>query len=1356
MSNIPNPESRSVRRRRLLTMGTSYALGTFNDNFFKQAGLLLAAAAALYNVQGIATLLFGLPFVAFSAWTGWLADRMPKKRIVVWSKAIEILAMSLGIWALYTLSWPGIVFVVFFMGLQSTFFSPAINGSIPENFDAAEVPRVNALLKLATTLTILLGIALAGPFLDLPAPGFMEKYLPAGDNAFGRLALGVFAVTVSVIGFVAALLIKSRPNPVRSQAPFPWRGPIDSARHAMTCRREDRPLFLALLSEAFFYFFSSFVVLCITNLGKQQLGLSMTMTSLLSVALMAGVCAGSLLAGRWAVQNWSRHLVPAGLGMALCLLASSFCPYFPEGSRLPLIFLLFALTGFFGGIYLIPVVSFEQVRPAPDEKGKILGISNFACFTGIMISGPLCGFLLAPVVSIGPLHWQFEALRGLTPAMLMGGAALVAIVFMLGMSRALKRAGAAPATLGSARPGLLGYLVRALFSLRYRVRAKGLDDIAFGPGEKPIIFLPNHPALVDPLLVYAQLIGARPRPLADEGRMSGLWGRLANLYLQAVEIPDLSKVSGAEAGRLVQRGLDNLVDTLQAGHSILFYPAGRIYRSGQEALGGNSGLARLLEKRPDARLVLVRTGGLWGSSSSWAGARGNPSFTGFLLRGLRDLLINLIFFMPRRPVEMEFTEVKDLPMAARPDSAGEVNRKMLNAWLEKFYNAGPQPAPQAAIAVPRYFWQGRKPYQLPESAYEPKSNEQAAQLAAIKPETRQAVYDVLREAARLEPDHPITDQQRLNADLDLDSLSMMEVVTGLEERLNVSISDPERLITVQDALLAVSGQAGEAAADKRQVAQAWFTPTRAREIDLDVLGGNIPDAFLRLTRRFPKEIVSGDRAGVRNRRGMLTAALVLAGRIKSLPGQRVGLMLPAAPAALGVWLAAMLAGKETVFFNWTVGQANLKHCIELTGVRHILTSATLLDRLERQGLSFDTLPAEWHSLERLAASLKLGEKLRGLIKARLTRSFAGCPVAENAAILFTSGSETLPKAVPLTHANLLNNASDAIRVLGLGADEKVVAMLPPFHSFGLLADLVLPLAFGLRAAFHPNPTESAKLVELIHDFKLTLLPATPTFLDAVLERAKGSDDLASLRFAFVGAEKCPEHVYRAFAAICPQAALCEGYGITECSPVVSVNRPGDAVPGTIGQALPSVQTALVREEDGLILGDAPTGETGMLLVRGPSIFKGYLGDAPSPFVEYKGQSWYSTGDLVSLDAEGRITFRGRLKRFVKIGGEMISLPQIENALLAAFDGQAEALADAPAEGPSLAVEAGPEEAGAEIVLFTTLRLSLPEVNAALRRAGLSALYNVKRLVEVKEIPLLGTGKTDYRSLKEQLCKKEGV
>ena len=500
-------------------------------------------------------------------------------------------------------------------------------------------------------------------------------------------------------------------------------------------------------------------------------------------------------------------------------------------------------------------------------------------------------------------------------------------------------------------------------------------------------------------------------------------------------------------------------------------------------------------------------------------------------------------------------------------------------------------------------------------------------------------------------------------------------------------------------------------------------------------------------RTAPAQPLLADRASLRSRRDILMGALILASRLRKLPGERLGIMLPAAPAVVTVWLAALLAGKTPVLFNWTVGEANLGHCIRITGVSHILSATPLQERLERQGLPLSALPVQWVLLDKLAASLTLREKLCGALKARMLRNCKKYAVPETAAVLFTSGSESLPKAVPLSHANLLANARDIVEVLHLEPNDSVLAMLPPFHSFGLMVNMVLPLSLGIRAAFHPNPTETGPLAAMVRDYRLTLMAAPPTFLAAVLDRAEGTENLASLRCAFVGAEKCQDHVYRAFAAQCPQAALCEGYGVTECSPVVSVNRPGNIVGGTIGHAMPSVHLALVREEDGEIRGRAEAGQTGMLLVRGPSIFNGYLGDAPSPFVEFEGHTWYRTGDLVCMDQDGRLTFQGRLKRFVKVGGEMISLPQIENVLLEAFGRHA----DAPQEGPALAVEATPEESGSAVVLFTPLALTLAEVNAALRGAGLSSLYAVKRIVPVEAIPLLGSGKTDYRALKDSLA-----
>lgn len=1302
MSQTPIIPPLGGGKKTLMSMGTTYAMGTFNDNFFKQAAILLAASAGLESIQGIAAAMFALPFVICSAWAGWLADRLPKNKIVVWSKFMELAAMLFGVWALIAMSWTGMVIVVFLMGLQSTFFSPALNGAIPENFTPEAVPRVNALLKLATTATILLGVAAGGVVLDLPNFSLFASLSPEGLYGFGRLAVGVVGVLMALVGVISAFGIGKSAPPAGGTTPFPLFGPVDSVIHALRCRKGDRQLYLTLAGEAFFYSLSSFALLCINNLGIKQLGFSLTVTSLLSVALMIGICIGSIIAGRHEVTSWRRFMVPAGTGMSLGLIASGLAPLLPEIVQLHYLLLFFSLTGVCGGVYLIPLISFIQVRPEAAEKGKVLGISNFACFSGISLAGIL-----------------FACLGSVAPSWLLSGGGFAGLIFMAWAGSRLARLFPHDKNFS-----LLGLGLRLLLSLRYRVTTTGLEAIS-GPG--PVLFMPNHPALIDPIIVYSLLADHTPRPLSDERQMRGPLGRLAAKILHAVLIPDVMK-DGAKARQGVEAGMQVVLDALQGGDNVLLYPSGKIYRSAKESLGGNSGAALILQKMPGLRVVLVRTTGLWGSSFGYGATGKAPHFSKVLLRGALAVFANLLFLTPRRTVTVEFVEAADMPRNG--------DKRVLNLWLEQFYNQAERPAQE----IPRFFWQGSTARTLERVAH---SNVQDS--ASFPAELRDAVYATLRDAAGLPADHSLSETMTLSGDLGLDSLALMELALNLESTHGKSIPNLEALVTVRDCLLAASGMLSPADSDAPAPA-AWFAPAATAKLAVPEGATTIADAFLAQVRKAPGQPLLADRSTLRTRRAILMGALILAPRLRSLPGQRMGIMLPATPAVVTVWLAALLAGKTPVLFNWTVGEANLSHCIRITGVTHILSATPLQERLERQGLPLATLPVEWVLLDKLAASLTMGEKLRGAIKARLLRSLKGYAVPETAAVLFTSGSESLPKAVPLSHTNLLSNARDIIEVLHVAPDDSVLAMLPPFHSFGLMVNMILPLALGLRAAFHPNPTEPGPLAALVRDFKLTLMAAPPTFLGAILDRAQGTENLASLRYAFAGAEKCPDHIYRAFAAQCPQAALCEGYGITECSPVVSVNRPEDIQPGTIGHALPSVTLALVREEDGTIKGHAGTGQTGMLLVRGPSIFDGYLGDAPSPFVEFEGRTWYRTGDLVSMDKTGRITFQGRLKRFVKIGGEMISLPQIETALLEAF-GKRD---DAPEEGPALAVEAAPEESGSTIVLFTPLPLSLLEVNASLRAAGLSSLYAVKRIIKVETIPLLGSGKTDYRTLKDSL------
>ena len=297
-------------------------------------------------------------------------------------------------------------------------------------------------------------------------------------------------------------------------------------------------------------------------------------------------------------------------------------------------------------------------------------------------------------------------------------------------------------------------------------------------------------------------------------------------------------------------------------------------------------------------------------------------------------------------------------------------------------------------------------------------------------------------------------------------------------------------------------------------------------------------------------------------------------------------------------------------------------------------------------------------------------------------------------VLFTSGSENVPKAVPLSHRNLVTNLKASLKVLQASRKDVLLGCLPPFHSFGLLGNLLAPMLGGIRVAHYPDPTDAAGLVRTVAAYRVTISVTTPTFLGYMFGKA-GPTDLASLRIIVVGAEKCPDALFEKARQLAPRAFVLEGYGITECSPVVAANLPGRIKQGAVGLPVEGVEIMLVDPDTHAPL---PHGAAGMVLVRGPSVFSGYLNySGPDPFTEVDGKRWYVTGDLVQLDDDGYIRFCGRLKRFLKIGGEMVSLPALEEPLARKWPPTEDA--------PQVAVE-GVDAPGRRIVLFTTREIAL--------------------------------------------------
>jgi len=317
-------------------------------------------------------------------------------------------------------------------------------------------------------------------------------------------------------------------------------------------------------------------------------------------------------------------------------------------------------------------------------------------------------------------------------------------------------------------------------------------------------------------------------------------------------------------------------------------------------------------------------------------------------------------------------------------------------------------------------------------------------------------------------------------------------------------------------------------------------------------------------------------------------------------------------------------------------------------------------------------------------------------------------------------------------------------------DDILLSILPPFHAFGFTASGLLGLLSGFRIAYSPDPTDGKKLAKSVKRWDVNIFCSAPTFLKNMIKMAQPGD-LDNLRLIVTGAEKTPAELFDMVEKLGKKENLIEGYGITECSPFLSANIPGKLAKG-VGFPFPSVEICIIHQETEKVLGK---NEQGLVLARGPNVFSGYLNEGiSSPFMEVDGKLWYKTGDLGYLDDEGRLVLSGRMKRFVKVGGEMVSLASIEDALLQAARKKGWPTDE---EGPSLAICAKEKEGEkTEIYLFTKFATSVSEVNYALKEAGFSNLVRISSCIQLPEIPLMGSGKINYRLLETQFLNSENL
>jgi acyl-[acyl-carrier-protein]-phospholipid O-acyltransferase/long-chain-fatty-acid--[acyl-carrier-protein] ligase len=448
------------------------------------------------------------------------------------------------------------------------------------------------------------------------------------------------------------------------------------------------------------------------------------------------------------------------------------------------------------------------------------------------------------------------------------------------------------------------------------------------------------------------------------------------------------------------------------------------------------------------------------------------------------------------------------------------------------------------------------------------------------------------------------------------------------------------------------------------------------------------------------------------------------------PGEIVGVMLPNGAGVASVFFALLAFGRVPAMMNFTSGLSNMRAARTATRARLIATSRRFvtLAKLEDviAGLAQD---ATILYLEDIVARIGAWDKLRGTAEAHfaglLYRRRKVAPT-DTAAVLFTSGSEGVPKGVCLSHRNILANKYQLSARIDFNAADKVFNALPVFHSFGLTAGLLLPVLSGVKTFLYPSPLHYRIISELVYDTNATILFGTDTFL-AGYARLANPYDFYSVRYVFSGAERVKDETRRVWQDKFGLRIL-EGYGVTETAPVLAINTPMHARAGTVGRLLPGIRYEL-EPVPGITSG-------GKLIVSGPNIMNGYLKhDRPGELQPPEG-GLYDTGDVVEIDDQGFVKIVGRIKRFAKIGGEMVSLGAVEN-FVQPID---------PAH--HIAVVAVPDEKkGEQLVLFVTNGVFTRDaVIEAARSRNIAEIMIPKRIVTVEALPLLGTGKTDYVTL----------
>ena len=493
--------------------------------------------------------------------------------------------------------------------------------------------------------------------------------------------------------------------------------------------------------------------------------------------------------------------------------------------------------------------------------------------------------------------------------------------------------------------------------------------------------------------------------------------------------------------------------------------------------------------------------------------------------------------------------------------------------------------------------------------------------------------------------------------------------------------------------------------------------------------------FVRIAKRYGSKPAFIDRTSDRRitYSKALIASLILAEKFKKYNKGFLGIMIPtSAGCALSI-LGTLMSGRTPVMINYSTGAANnAVYAQKKCNFKTIVTSKALLEKINCpvvDGMVF---------IEDIMEKISRSEKLKAALIAKLPvtlilKMIHSGHKDDNIVILFTSGSEKDPKAVQLTHRNIASNIKSFSKVMKMYESDIMLAKLPYFHVFGLTVNLWTPLYFGMTIVSYANPLDYKMICTILREERPTVMVGTPSFLLGYLRKSE-PDDFKSVRLIVSGADKCPDAHRREFLEK-HGIMLYEGYGATETSPVISTNTPEHNKPGSVGKVLPDVKVRIENYETG---NECSIGEVGRIMVKGDLIMKGYLDDFEETSMRIR-HGWYDTGDMGFIDEDGFLWHAGRLKRFVKIGGEMISLVKVEDVLQKVL----------PENVSCSVVEVLDALKGVKIVTAVTQKVDerkiLKQMSEQLPNIALP-----KQFIVIEDLPKMGSGKVDFRTVTEMV------